>query len=141
MEKNKFNFDWKRLTDPSGDGVSVDAFDENLLYKAIKRRHAEHFKKNNKGYLLTLKYDPAVNRFYYAEILSKYFSISNTHLAEHIFKLENDGLLFWSNLSSSVADLIMIEVQKYLADKNIKAILITKKVEEDAVKKPGNDFA
>jgi hypothetical protein len=68
-------------------------------------------------------------------------TVSNPYLAEHIFKLENDGHLSWSNLSSSVADLIVVEVQKYLSEKNVKANIITKKVEEDAIKKPGNDFA
>jgi hypothetical protein len=141
MENNNSNFDWKQLLNLGSNGVSPDAFDESVLYKAIRKKSAENLKKANKGYLLILKYDSNVSRFYYAEILSKYFSISNPHLAEHIFKIENDGQLSWSNLSSSVADLITFEVNKYLIDKNIKATIIIKKVEEDAVKKPGNDFA
>ncbi|MDF2965006.1 MAG: hypothetical protein K0Q51_394 [Rickettsiaceae bacterium] len=141
MEKKNSDFDWKKLLNLDGSGVSADAFDESLIYKAIKRKNSENIKRSNKVYFLSLKYDQSITRFYYAEILSKYFSISNPYLAEYIFKLETEGQLSWSNLSSSIADLIMIEVQKYLTEKNIKANIITKKVEEDVVKKPGNDFA
>ena len=143
LPMNSFDskYDWKKLANPTGEGANPNAFDERPIYRGIRKKDNEIAKKNNNGCLLTIRYDPMVNRFHYAEILSKYFCISNNQLAEHIFRLENEGALAWSNLSSSVTEIVILEVKKYLAEKNIKANIITKKVEEDAIKKPGNDFA
>ncbi len=141
MENFNFKFDWKQLVDPNAEGVSHTAFDERSIYRAIRKKNIDAMKINNKGYLLLIKHNPAISSRYYSEILTKFFCISEYQVTEHILRLENNGQLAWNNLSSSIAELLIIEVQKYLAEKNINLDIITKKVEENAVKKPGNDFA
>lgn len=134
------NFDWKKfIFEDSKDNENM--FDERILYREMKRNKLIQKCNNlNKKYLLKLKYDNSISEIHYVAIMKKYFAIKDENINNVIDSLKHKQEVILNNLSSSASDLLVYEINNYLNKNKITINLVTKEVNEDAIKKSGNNI-
>lgn len=114
----------------------VKIYDDKPLYKNIRQRkiNAKCIELSKK-YSLRLEYNDIITDEYYEQILQEYFGISSTKIKAYLNKLKSTNFLEWKNLSPKISNLLMLEINKFLADNKLSSITLIKRIHDNDVKK------
>ena len=133
------DFNWESFI--FNDCNNEEFFDERILYREIRRHKLlQKCTTLQKRFQIRIKYEATLSDSHYYMIFSKYFGVKDNELDTWITKLKRDNGIECDNLSSSVADLLLGEINHYLNENNIDFKIVTKEVSEYAVKKPGSNI-
>ena len=114
------DFDWKSFV-----FKDTDNFDERVLYRE---------KRLSKDYsCICIKYSKFIDVRHYKTILRRYFGVYGEDFDDILIKMKKDLVFYSKFFSSSIVDSLILEMNNYLVENNIRNDFISKKEEQDVI--------